>query len=145
MHYVEVRWELTGGGLMLFWQLEATYAYGAPPAPHTRNYLHSTCYKSKLRGVIDIFEGHFCRSGITRDAATFDLMNSEMKNSFHAVLDVILLAAKIPKPDQPDAAKQTQDASEQFAISIPPMAVSQNLNLAQLSFLIVCKKNEVAS
>ena len=79
---------------------------------------------------MDIFEGHFCRSRITRDVATFDLMNIELKTSFHAVLDVILHAARIPKPDQPEAAKQTENASEQFAILIPPMAVSQNLKLA---------------
>ena len=82
--------------------------------------------KSKLQGVVDIFEGHFCRSRIARDTATFDLMNNELKTSFHALLNVILHAARVPKPE---AAKQPEDASEHFAISIPPMAVRQKLIL----------------
>ena len=57
--------------------------------------------KSKLRGVIDIFEGHFCRRLTERDAATFDLSNESLKDTFYGVLDVILHAASTSQSNQP--------------------------------------------
>ena len=54
-------------------------------------------------------------------------MNTELKTSFHALLDVTLHAAKIPKPEQPEAAKQTEDAFEKFAIAIPPLEVRKSI------------------
>ena len=35
---------LTSKGLTSLWQFKAKYACNAPPTPHTRNYVHSTCY-----------------------------------------------------------------------------------------------------
>ena len=83
-----------------------------------------------LPGVVDISDGHFCKSSIVRDAATFDLMNSRLKTSFHALLEIILHAARFPKPDKPesvkqsDTAKQTEDTPAAVQIAIPPMEVS---------------------
>ena len=80
--------------------------------------------------MIKIVDGHFCKNKIPEDAATFDLKNTELKTSFHSLLDVILHAAITPKPDQPQAAKQketviqTEDKKEKFEISIPPIKVS---------------------
>ena len=79
--------------------------------------------------MVDISDGHFCKSSIVKDAATFDLTNSKLKTSFHALLDIILHAARFPKSDQPEAVKQeavnkTEDIREKFEISIPPMEVS---------------------
>ena len=44
VHYAEAKGELTREGLMLLWQFKAKYAHVVLPTPHTRNYVHSTCY-----------------------------------------------------------------------------------------------------
>ena len=61
-----------------------------------------------------------------REAATFDLMNEKPKTSLAAVFDVILHAARIPKPNESEAAKLTEDVDKAFEIHIPPLKVRKN-------------------
>ena len=44
VHYVEARWELACEELTLFMQLGAKYTRGVSLTPHSRDYVHSTCY-----------------------------------------------------------------------------------------------------
>ena len=50
--------------------------------------------------MIDIYEGHFCRRLPERDAATFDLSSETLKDTFYAVLGVIIHAATTSEPIQ---------------------------------------------
>ena len=68
--------------------------------------------RKKLRGVIAIFEGHFCRRLPEKEAVTFDLENVTRKDTFRALLGVILHAATTSQPDQPI------DLSEDMLITV---------------------------
>ena len=84
--------------------------------------------------MIDIFEGHFCRRLPEKDAATFDLRNKEQKDTFYAVLNVILHAARTAKLNQPKA--KPEDISEDMAIAIYRVS-----NLSRYSeFLLITVK-----
>ena len=80
--------------------------------------------------MIDIFEGHFCRRLPEKDAVTFDLKNKDKKETFYAVLNVILHAAKTSKLNQPKA--DPEDISEDMAIVIN--RVSNLFNYTEYSF-----------
>ena len=88
--------------------------------------------RKKLRFVIEIKDGHFCRSRQTREAVAFDLQKSELRNSFHAMLEVVLHAATGYQRSTVDKVltfmrlkSSYQDISENIRISIPPVTVSK--------------------
>ena len=68
--------------------------------------------RKKLCGVIDIFDGHFCKQETARDAATFDLSRESLMDTFYAVLDVILHAVTSLNPNE------SIDISEDMAITV---------------------------
>ena len=82
--------------------------------------------------MIEIKDGHFCRSLQTREAVAFDLQMSELRNSFHAMLEVTLHASDGYQRSTVDKAltfmrlkSRYQDISESIRISIPPVTVSK--------------------
>ena len=95
-----------------------------------------TLQKSTLPDVIDIDQGHFCRSRFTMDAGTFELKNRTRQSSFNGILDVILHAHATKKistmqtilryvglSSQPDAEIVT--VFEKFGLDIPTPIVSK--------------------
>ena len=84
--------------------------------------------------MIKTVEGHFCKNQSPEDAVIFDLLNSELRNSFHALLEVTLHAARIRKQKTflrllfevtllTRFLKQAEDPCEKYAIVIPPHEV----------------------
>ena len=67
---------------------------------------------------MDISGEHLCKSTITREAATFDLVNGAMKYSFHAMLEVILHAARTADPDWPTSPKSFEDKVAKVTVSM---------------------------
>ena len=81
--------------------------------------------------MIEIKDGHFCKSRQTREAVAFDLQMSELRNAFHAALEVTLHAATgyqrstVHKVLTFMRLKSSyQDISENMRIGIPPLTVS---------------------